>query len=83
MKVDLDIAIKQHNLLQEALISAGLDLIELPSDGYPDSVFVEDTAVVVGKKVEMYQETDLIKYSIRFSYFIKNIITIQFKLIRC
>lgn len=32
-------------------MSCGVDLIDLPSSDLPDSVFIEDTAVVVSKKV--------------------------------
>jgi len=44
---------KQHEALNEALLSAGVDLLELPSDNLPDSVFIEDTAVIIGTKVIM------------------------------
>jgi N-dimethylarginine dimethylaminohydrolase len=48
--VDLTRARKQHEELSEALLCAGVDLIELPDDNLPDSVFIEDTAVIIGKK---------------------------------
>ncbi len=46
-KPDLNLALKQHDAYIEALIKCGLDVILLDSDpNYPDSCFVEDTAVV-------------------------------------
>ena len=49
--VDIVRARQQHVAMSEALLSAGVDLLELPSDNLPDSVFIEDVAVVIGKKV--------------------------------
>ena len=46
--VDMELAIQQHSLLKKALISAGVIIDELPSDDLADSVFVEDTVVIVG-----------------------------------
>lgn len=46
--IDLALARKQHAQLNETLRSLKLEIHELPSDGYPDSVFIEDTAVVIG-----------------------------------
>ena len=44
---DINLALKQHDAYCEALIKCGLDLIVLEADPkYPDSCFVEDTAVV-------------------------------------
>src|SRR5688572_3390654 len=44
---DFEIAIVQHRAYCEALQRCGLRLVELEADaGYPDSVFVEDTAVL-------------------------------------
>ena len=45
--VDFDIAVSQKALLQNALQKLGLNIVTLPSDGYPDSTFVEDTAVII------------------------------------
>lgn len=45
--VNLDIAKQQHRALADALSSCGVSVRTLPSDGYPDSVFIEDTAVVI------------------------------------
>lgn len=49
--VDIARARQQHVAMSEALLSAGVDLLELPSDNLPDSVFIEDVAVVIDKKV--------------------------------
>jgi dimethylargininase len=47
--VDLSVAIQHHEALLQTLSSkCGLKIVHLPSDGYPDSVFIEDTLVVVG-----------------------------------
>lgn len=46
-KPDFDLAQKQHDAYCKALIKCGLELIILDADpNYPDSCFVEDTAVV-------------------------------------
>lgn len=46
-EVNLIEARKQHELLSKTLREIGVDVIELPPDeSYPDSVFVEDTAIV-------------------------------------
>ena len=46
--VDYDIARHQHEQYEEALRAAGADVTRLPAcDDLPDSVFVEDTAVVL------------------------------------
>ena len=45
--IDLALARKQHHNLNNILKSIGLAVHELPSDGFPDSVFIEDTAVVI------------------------------------
>jgi len=46
-KPDIKIALKQHDAYCEALIKCGLELIILDADpNFPDSCFVEDTAVV-------------------------------------
>lgn len=50
--VSLEKAKQQHNNYCDALSSLGLELIKLPpKKKYPDSCFVEDTAVVFGNKV--------------------------------
>lgn len=44
---DFDKTLKQHQAYCEALESCGLELIRLPADDeYPDSTFVEDTALL-------------------------------------
>ena len=49
---DLDLARRQHEAYCAALADAGVDLIVLsPDDRYPDSTFVEDTAVVTSRGV--------------------------------
>jgi dimethylargininase len=49
---DLDLARRQHDAYCVALADAGVDLIVLPPDDrYPDSTFVEDTAVVTSRGV--------------------------------
>ncbi len=46
---DLELAARQHRSYSEALRLCGLDVIQLPADDrYPDSTFVEDTAVLAG-----------------------------------
>lgn len=46
-KPDYELTIKQHDAYCEALVKCGLELIILdPDPNYPDSCFVEDTAVV-------------------------------------
>jgi dimethylargininase len=49
--VDLELARKQHTKLCRELKWAGLEVHTLPSAGFADSVFIEDTAVVVGRTV--------------------------------
>jgi dimethylargininase len=45
---DYQLALQQHDAYCEALAQCGLQLIKLPADeNFPDSTFVEDTAVVV------------------------------------
>jgi hypothetical protein len=40
-------ALEQHEAYCEALVACGLELLHLPADDrYPDSTFVEDTAVI-------------------------------------
>lgn len=46
--IDYERACSQHREYREVLASLGCSVIELPADAaYPDSVFVEDTAVVL------------------------------------
>lgn len=46
-KPDYDLALRQHDAYCRALEACGLELIRLPADErYPDSTFVEDTAIV-------------------------------------
>lgn len=46
--INMQLAIQQHDLLQRALISSGVIIDELPADDMADSVFIEDTVVIVG-----------------------------------
>lgn len=46
--IDLDKAHSQHQIMTDALRSLGLIVTTIPSNGFPDSVFIEDTAVVIG-----------------------------------
>jgi dimethylargininase len=49
-KPDFDEALRQHQAYCEALESCGLELIRLPADDqYPDSTFVEDTALLTDR----------------------------------
>lgn len=46
--IDLDRACSQHREYEECLVSLGCELLSLPADpDLPDSVFVEDTAIVL------------------------------------
>lgn len=45
--IDLKKAEEQHNNLSKVLKNIGLKIINLPSSGYPDSVFIEDTCVII------------------------------------
>lgn len=46
--IDLDVAQAQHHQYENALRAAGIEVTRLPArDDLPDSVFVEDTAVVL------------------------------------
>jgi dimethylargininase len=46
---DYPVALRQHAAYVDALRRCGLDVTTLPADPrYPDSVFVEDTAILVG-----------------------------------
>jgi dimethylargininase len=47
---DIPKALRQHDLYSEALRRCGLPVVTLPADDrYPDSTFVEDTAVIAGR----------------------------------
>lgn len=47
---DIPRALRQHDLYTEALRGCGLSVATLPADErYPDSTFVEDTAVIAGR----------------------------------
>jgi dimethylargininase len=47
-KIDVDKAVEQHRGYEECLARMGLRLVRLPEELYlPDSVFVEDTAIVL------------------------------------
>mmetsp|Transcript_13474 Transcript_13474/g.22107 ORF Transcript_13474/g.22107 Transcript_13474/m.22107 type:complete len:347 (-) Transcript_13474:1891-2931(-) len=47
--VDLGVATQHHDeLLQTLSTKCNLEIVHLASDGFPDSVFIEDTLVVVG-----------------------------------
>jgi dimethylargininase len=49
---DYELALSQHRAYCEALERCGLLLTNLePDDAYPDSTFIEDTAVIVGEAV--------------------------------
>jgi dimethylargininase len=49
-KPDFDEALRQHQAYCEALESCGLELVRLPPDDeYPDSTFVEDTALLTAR----------------------------------
>ena len=47
-EVDMVLAIEQHRQLAEAILSTGVIINELESDDLADSVFIEDTVVIVG-----------------------------------
>lgn len=46
--INLDLARAQHSRLNEELKKAGVTVHSLKSGGFPDSVFIEDTAVIIG-----------------------------------
>ena len=45
--VDFNKAQQQHNKLLQIMKKIGIEIVTLSPDGYPDSVFIEDTAVVI------------------------------------
>jgi dimethylargininase len=48
--IDMARAQKQHRAYEEALVSLGCELVRLPAEpAFPDSVFVEDTAIVLAE----------------------------------
>jgi len=49
-RVDVERAVAQHAAYEKALTGAGLEVRRLPSlDDFPDGVFVEDTALLLGE----------------------------------
>jgi dimethylargininase len=48
-EIDMTAALDQHQKLVGAMQAIGLQIFELPSDGCADSVFIEDTVIIVGK----------------------------------
>ena len=49
VEIDTDRAIKQHETYAQTLSELGIDLVRLnPLEEFPDSCFVEDTAVIIG-----------------------------------
>jgi len=48
VKIDLDLARAQHRIYERTLAECGCEVVSLPADSeLPDSVFVEDTAIVL------------------------------------
>lgn len=48
IEIDIDLAMKQHERYQLALSSLGCEIVSVPTEpGLPDSVFIEDTALVL------------------------------------
>ena len=48
IEIDIDLALKQHEQYQSALSSLGCEIVVVPTEpGLPDSVFIEDTALVL------------------------------------
>lgn len=45
--IDLAKARKEQAALSEIIRSLGVTIHNLPSDGYPDSVFIEDVAIII------------------------------------
>ncbi|KPK57492.1 MAG: hypothetical protein AMS21_11410, partial [Gemmatimonas sp. SG8_38_2] len=49
--IDVGLAFRQHEAYCRALSSTGLDLVRIDADDrYPDCLYVEDTAIVVGSR---------------------------------
>jgi len=49
IEIDADRAIEQHRLYAQTLSELGIELVRLnPLEEFPDSCFVEDTAVIIG-----------------------------------
>jgi len=46
-RVDITVARNQHIQLKNALQNIGLKVITLPSKGFADSVFIEDTCIII------------------------------------
>ena len=59
--VDFFVAKRQHDAMVDALKRLGLKVHILPSDNYPDSVFIEDTAVIIGKTALITRQDSLIQ----------------------
>lgn len=50
--IDIELARKQHRNLVESIKKCGIEnTFSLPSGGFPDSVFIEDTAVIANDTV--------------------------------
>ncbi|NIQ02355.1 MAG: N(G),N(G)-dimethylarginine dimethylaminohydrolase, partial [Nitrospinaceae bacterium] len=50
-RISIDKARRQHDAYVQALKTAGLEVIVLdPLDDFPDSVFIEDNAVILGSR---------------------------------
>ncbi len=49
-EISPEIAARQHNAYEQAIADAGFEIVRLPElDGHADSVFVEDTAILLGE----------------------------------
>jgi dimethylargininase len=58
--IDFARALQQHRAYQAALRATGVEIVELPADpAHPDSVFVEDTAVVLDEVAVITRPTPL------------------------
>jgi dimethylargininase len=50
VEIDIELARAQHDTYQAVLTALGCDIVSLPAEAdLPDSVFVEDTAIVLGE----------------------------------
>ena len=59
-KPDLEVVLRQHRAYCEALESCGIELIRLPPDDqYPDSTFVEDTALLTDRGAVLTRPGDV------------------------